>query len=101
MKFYHGTRLKNLKVIKSKGLLPLKITKKFKSYPTDENKVFVTSDLEEAKFYTKIHSDKLIFEIDLNNNEYKKFGGKQIGDTQHTFNYIPKNKLKIILKEQK
>jgi RNA:NAD 2'-phosphotransferase (TPT1/KptA family) len=95
MLLYHGTSLKLVKKILRKGLLPSSKTKYLSGYPTNINRVFLSNDLDEAKFYTKLHKKWAILSINLSDSDFKKLDGKYIGSSQYTFKKIPRNKIHI------
>ncbi len=96
--FYHGTRQSRLKNIKVRDLLSSNITKVFPGYPTNKNRVFVTTDLDEAKFYTKLYKKWVIFKISLTQKEFDNLKGTYYGDEQYSFPRIPKSKIKVFRK---
>ena len=94
---YHGTKKENLPSILKRGLLPSNKTKVITGYPTNKDRVFLTTDIEEAKFYTKLHKDWAIIKATLTQKDYKKFAGKLVGGQQHSLNKVLKSKIKLYL----
>jgi len=97
---FRADNAKNARKILKDGLLPINLTGVAPdSYDaTDPKKVYLSKTLRDAKFYTMIHKKWIVLKVVLTSRDYKELNGNYIGGYQYTFDYIPKEKISIHVK---